>query len=162
MRLKSDTQGIESMIARVRRLESEAPNILLVAAERIGVNTRKALSTAAPDGQGGPPPNGDRPGKLANSFTFEVSKMSGGARVTVRTEQPTKLTYVTKGTGVYAGRGPIRPKTKKALWWPGAPYPVRSVKGQRANNFVKPVIQGRRDVIRREMDSVAREMAGML
>lgn len=162
MKLRSDAQGIQAMIARIRRVKTETPAILYAAAERIGEKTAKDLSAAAPKGQGGAPPQGDRPGRLADSFKSTASQASGGARITVRTEQPTKLRYVTGGTGVYAGRGPIRPKFKKALWWPSAPYPMRIVKGQRPNNFVKPVIQGRRDVIRREMNTAAREMAGML
>lgn len=158
MKLRSDTQGIESMIARIKRLESKTPSILRAATSRIGDNTVKTLASASPKGQGGPSPEGDAPGKLADSFKSKASD----TRVKVLTVQPTKLRYVTQGTGVYAGRGRIRPRFKKALWWPGAPYPMRSVKGQRANDFVKPVLKGRREVIRREMDLVAQEMAGLL
>jgi HK97 gp10 family phage protein len=43
------------------------------------------------------------------------------------------------GTGLY---GPyhqvIRPKTKKALWWPGAEHPVAYVKGMQPQPFLRP------------------------
>jgi hypothetical protein len=44
--------------------------------------------------------------------------------------------FVHEGTGLF---GPykilIKPKTKKALFWEGAPHPYRSVKGQKPNPF---------------------------
>ena len=61
----------------------------------------------------------------------------GKYSITVRTKQPTKLEYVTQGTGLFGPRGePIRPVTKKALFWEGADHPVRSVRGQEPNSFV--------------------------
>lgn len=43
--------------------------------------------------------------------------------------------FVHEGTSPYT----IRPKAKKALWWPGARHPVRSVRhpGIKANRFVE-------------------------
>ncbi len=43
--------------------------------------------------------------------------------------------FVHEGTNPYT----IRPKAKKALWWPGARHPVRSVRhpGIKANRFVE-------------------------
>jgi hypothetical protein len=46
--------------------------------------------------------------------------------------------YVHEGTGLYGPNGArIVPKTKKALYWPGADHPVKSVAGQQKQPFMK-------------------------
>ena len=56
---------------------------------------------------------------------------------TVKSPAPYSL-FVHEGTGIYGpSRKPITPKVKKALYWPGAPHPVKSVLGQRSQPFLK-------------------------
>lgn len=110
------------------------------------------LSTASPVGSGdtNAAPQGDAPGPLNQSFTYEELQGSSAATmgVVIKTMQPTKLKYVTKGTGLF---GPyqqrIYPLTAQALYWPGAAHPYRSIAGQKPNDFVTPVLtQGLQDL----------------
>jgi len=51
------------------------------------------------------------------------------------------------GTGLYGPKKKrIVPKTKKALWWPGARHPVASVAGRPATPYMRPALE---DVKRR-------------
>lgn len=51
------------------------------------------------------------------------------------------------GTGLFGPKKKrIVPKTKKALWWPGARHPVASVAGRPATPYMRPGLQ---DVMRR-------------
>ncbi len=57
--------------------------------------------------------------------------------------------FLHEGTGIYGPRGKIiviRPKKKKALFWPGAAHPVGVVrqKGIRPRDFVQRAIRGAR------------------
>lgn len=96
------------------------------------------FSNAAPKGkEAGSTIPGDTPGPLSSSFAVRMAF----PRVSVVCTQPTKLLYVTQGTGIYGPRGQrIVPLTKKALYWPGADHPVKSVAGQKPNDFVTPLI----------------------
>lgn len=68
--------------------------------------------------------------------------------------------YIEFGTGIY-GEGPgakrqpivIRPKQKKALFWPGAGHPVRQViqLGLHPRPFLRPAFDEMRDAALREM-----------
>lgn len=75
-----------------------------------------------------------RTSNLANSGTSDVN--ADGSRGTVSFIAP-YAQYVHEGTGLY---GPhkikIVPKNKKALSWPGAAHPVRSVRGMHGNPFL--------------------------
>lgn len=109
----------------------------------VGATCAQALTDAAPRGEeSGENPPGDAPGPLAESFTSELEMRGTYAGVVrVKTTQPTKLRYVRRGTGVYGPNGQrIRPLVKKALYWKNAPHPMKSVAGQRANDFVTPVV----------------------
>lgn len=70
---------------------------------------------------------------LVNSLTSTVS--DSGDRGEIRVTAP-YAEYVHEGTGLF---GPFKrrivPKTKKALFWPGATHPVKSVAGMRARPF---------------------------
>jgi len=70
---------------------------------------------------------------LLRSITSTVSP--DGTRGEIRATAP-YAKFVHEGTGLY---GPfkrlIRPTTKKALFWPGAAHPVKSVKGMKPNPF---------------------------
>jgi len=72
-------------------------------------------------------------GNLVNSITSSVS--SDGKRAEVRATAH-YAEFVHRGTGLF---GPFKqrifPTTKKALFWPGASHPVKSVKGQKPNPF---------------------------
>lgn len=49
--------------------------------------------------------------------------------------------FVHEGTGLYGPKKErIRPKKKKALYWPGADHPVASVAGQRPNPWLERVL----------------------
>jgi len=76
---------------------------------------------------------------LANSITSNVS--SDGLKGEVTATAPYGE-YVHRGTGLF---GPfkqrIKPKTKKALFWPGAEHPFASTKGMRPNPFFARALQ---------------------
>ena len=57
------------------------------------------------------------------------------------------------GTGIYGPhKTPIVPKTKKALYWPGAAHPVKSVKGRPATPYIRPSF----DAVKRRITSILR------
>jgi HK97 gp10 family phage protein len=76
---------------------------------------------------------------LANSGSNEVNQDGSQGIVTFSAPY---AGYVHEGTGLY---GPhetkIVPKAKKALYWPGAPHPIRAVKGMKANPFLLKAAQ---------------------
>lgn len=131
----------------------------------LGDNCAQALGEAAPKGTegGGTNPPGDAAGPLASSFVSTVETGDGSGTVIVRTTQPTKLGYVVNGTGIYGPQGtPIRPRYKKALYWPKAPHPMRQVRGQQPNDFVSPVIEEYQAEANDRMDELAIQVADML
>ncbi|MCF8044085.1 MAG: HK97 gp10 family phage protein [Desulfarculaceae bacterium] len=73
-------------------------------------------------------------GNLVNAIT--IKRNEDGGTVFVTNDAP-YAKYVHQGTGIW---GPhkkrIYPKNKKALFWPGAAHPVRSVAGQKPNPFL--------------------------
>ena len=80
-----------------------------------------------------------RTSNLINSITSSVS--SDGLKGEVRSRAFSKegkeySEFVHRGTGLF---GPFKqkifPKTKKALFWPGAAHPVKWIKGMRPNPF---------------------------
>lgn len=65
--------------------------------------------------------------------------------------------FVHEGTGLYGPKKQrIRPKTKKALYWPGADHPVKSVAGQRPNPWLERV----RDRVIPEIPALAEPLIG--
>lgn len=75
---------------------------------------------------------------LVNSITHYLT--DGGFGGVLKVTAP-YAGYVHGGTGIYGPKKKeivIRPKNKKALWWPGARHPVKKVvqKGQKPNPFV--------------------------
>lgn len=143
-------------------LRARIPQILATLAD----DCTRALADAAPRGKEGDQsaPAGDASGPLASSFVPSV-EVTGDltARALVRTTQPTKLTYVRYGTGIYGPEArPIRPRTKKALFWPGADHPVRQVRGQQANDFVSPIIEIFQAEGNDRMDALGIEVAQVL
>jgi HK97 gp10 family phage protein len=70
---------------------------------------------------------------LVNSITSSVS--ADGKRAEVNVTAP-YAGFVHRGTGLF---GPFKqrifPTTKKALFWPGAAHPFKSVKGMKPNPF---------------------------
>jgi HK97 gp10 family phage protein len=70
---------------------------------------------------------------LVGKITSNVS--ADGRKGEIRSTAPYSK-YVHEGTGLF---GPfktlIKPTTKKALFWPGALHPVKSVKGMKPNPF---------------------------
>jgi len=151
------------LIARVRKARTELPRITTNAAQRAGDTVKAQLASAAPHGRsGGPPPPGDASGPLASSFSAQASQQGIGAHMELKTSQPLKLQYVTLGTGIYAGKGPIRPLVKRALFWPGASHPYRSVKGMKGKDFVKPIINKAPDAVKTELQKAKQEIDAIL
>ncbi len=73
---------------------------------------------------------------LVNAITSEVSADGGTGTVRVTDAAPYAI-FVHDGTGLFGPlKQPITPKNKKALYWPGAAHPVKSVKGQKPNPFM--------------------------
>jgi len=73
---------------------------------------------------------------LANSF-FNTMRIEGN---TIKWSLPEYAEYVEFGTGIYGPKGkPIVPKEKKALAfkYKGNNVVVKSIKGQRANPFIR-------------------------
>ena len=135
--------GLDAFLARIDEARALLPQLVQDAVQAAGETLVAELSSASPRGKSeGPPPEGDGDGPLADSFFVQAEEPPpGGAAISVRTTQPTKLGYVRYGTGVYGPRGErIRPTTKKALFWPGADHPVPSVAGMRPNDFVQPAL----------------------
>lgn len=134
--------ALQSQLEGLSRLRNELPGLIRAALSDAGNAVVQDLASAAPRGQnsGGTPPEGDASGPLAESFSAIVEDSAGEVMLTVKTSQPTKLMYVTEGTGIYGPYGErIYPKVKKALFWEGAEHPVKSVAGQEANDFVSPI-----------------------
>ena len=78
-------------------------------------------------------------GNLVNSITSSVSSdgKKGEVRATAHYAE-----FVHRGTGLF---GPFKhrifPLTKKALFWPGAAHPVKSIKGMKPNPFFGRTLQ---------------------
>lgn len=138
--------ALQQQLDQIARIRSELPGVVRASLDEAGLAMVQDLASAAPRGTsgGGSAPEGDASGPLAESFTESVDSST----LTVKTTQPTKLGYVTEGTGIYGPIGErIYPTVKKALFWPGAEHPVKSVAGQEANDFVSPVTDGAGDDI---------------
>lgn len=79
-----------------------------------------------------------RTGRLRNSIRAYLTGTGAGVLVA----SVPYAAYLHRGTGIY---GPhrrgfhIKPRSKKALWWPGAAHPVRAVyqKGIRPRDFLR-------------------------
>ncbi len=50
--------------------------------------------------------------------------------------------FVHEGTGIYGPVGlPIFPSEKQALWWPGAVHPVKMIRGQKPQPFLREALE---------------------
>lgn len=79
-----------------------------------------------------------RSGNLAShGISSYVTDNEGVINITARNAAGDNYAvYLRYGTGIYGPKGrPIRPTTKKALYFPGAKHPVKSVKGIKPNDF---------------------------
>lgn len=143
MNITVDTSGLDALRERLAAARAALPDLLQEAAVEAGEWIVQNLHDAAPVGpnEGGPPPEGDGPGRLADSFYVqeESSAYSPGGAITVRTTQPTKLKFVTEG------RGEVLPKVKRALFWPGLTHPVRRAGPSEPNDFVEVELQSMPD-----------------
>ena len=88
----------------------------------------------------------EAPVKTSNLRRRIVSSVSADGRKGVVTSQAPYSEYVHEGTGIYGPfKTPFRifAKNKKALFWPGAAHPWRSVphKGQKPNPFFTRALQ---------------------
>ena len=157
MIFRSDTSGLDRLIARVNQAQAELPRVTKDAAQRIGDTVKGQLSSAAPKGKsGGPPPPGDSSGPLSGSFSAKAEQQGVGARMTLSASQPFKLKIIT------GGRKAVIPVTKRALMWPGLPHPVMRSSAVKANDFVKPIMARRNDVVKTEMQKAIDEIKSIL
>lgn len=152
MYIKIDGSGLNRLILQMEQAERDLLPAIASAMQDIGNTIAADLTRAAPHGPGTSSPPGDEVGPLDDSFVPEVSQNSGEAKLTVRTTQPTKLTFVRKGTGIYGPKHRrIVPTQAKALWWRGAQHPVKSVSGERPNDFVTPVLRDALPMVRQKL-----------
>lgn len=134
MRIQLET-NITELRARILDARSLLPSLIHDAANELGMVVVEDLKTAAPQGKGESSPPGDAPGFLADSFFVQEESVSEESTIiSVQTTQPQKLEYVVKG------RGEVRPKVKRALYWEGLSHPVRRAGPTKANDFVSPVV----------------------
>ena len=133
--------GLDALMQRLAEARPAIASAIQQSLDEHGQATVEALSNAAPKGanSSAAAPAGDRAGALSESFfvRHETPQM-----ISVMTGQPTKMTYVTEGTGIYGAHGArITPRVKRALAWEGAAHPVRSVRGMPPNPFQIPVLE---------------------
>lgn len=141
LRLPAGADDIQERIAAVR---AQLPGAIAQTLAQAAKETQAALQQAAPVGkiieeattsgaQSQQPRGlpGDGPGKLADSFQVQ---QVGDSQVDVLTTQPAKLKIIVEG------RGPVYPKTKMALMWPGLTHPVKRAGPTTPNDFVSPVL----------------------
>lgn len=96
-----------------------------------------------------------RTGTLQRSIQIETSELQAEVKVIEKYGL-----YIEQGTGIYGPENKmieIRPRNKKALFWPGAAYPVKVVrqKGQKARPFFGPAIQESKAFINAQFNAVA-------
>jgi len=152
LRVKIMAPALEALQARLTMLRSHlVTNMIMSHVETALTQTVLDLRAAAPIGHdsGGGfgmslPIGDDKAGKLVDSFLMNAWTWTQGRAIgQIETTQPKKLHYLRVGTGLY---GPynqrIYPRTKKALYWPGAAHPVASIAGMRPNDFVTPLLTG--------------------
>lgn len=94
-------------------------------------------------------------GRLRGSITMEVRGSGRSLEVRVGSNLPYAI-YVEKGTGIYAGRGYIYPKSGQYLRWPstsGGRYKggatkgyvfAKRIKGMKAQPFLRPALDAAR------------------
>jgi len=156
MIIKSDTSGIDALLARVHQVQSELSRVTKDAAQRVGDTVKEQLSGAAPKGRGGPPPPTDASGPLSGSFSAKAEQQGAGAYMELKTSQGVKLKFVT------GGRGVVLPVNKRALFWPGLAHPVRRAGPSKANDFVSPVLNRKDDVVEAEMQKAIQEIKDIM
>lgn len=157
--------GADRLAERIAAARAAMPAALANALDLAMNDGVEALRAAAPHGEGGggSAPEGDAPGALADSFVSRVTLGGARARGVIHTTQPTKLRFVRYGTGIYGPSGQrIIPRVKRALFWSGADYPVRSVRGIPPNDFVSPVIPQIRDYAATRVRAAAAEITAAL
>lgn len=81
-----------------------------------------------------------RTGALSGSHIYRTRKAGRGW--SARFFALKYAAYVIQGTGLYGPRhAMIVPTTKQALYWDGAAHPVKSVKGQKPNDYREPAAE---------------------
>ncbi len=95
-----------------------------------------------------------RTGNLVNAIQTETT--ADGGRVFVGSGASYAV-YVHEGTGIFGPRRqPIRPRTKRVLFWEGARHPVRQVRGQRPNRFMDRAADRAAPAVRQVMEEALR------
>ncbi len=150
--------GTQALRLRLQMAQAALGPAVSLAIMRSGAHVAQALSEAAPVGKG------VTSGRLAESFHNQpLSSGDTHAATQVITTDPVTLGYVRHGTGIYGPSGaPIRPRTKRALYWEGAAHPVRSVRGSPPNEFVTPVLAEGAAYAREQLSAAVGEALAIL
>lgn len=83
----------------------------------------------------------EKTGNLINMIGSEFSGSGFETEGKVISHAPYSI-FVHEGTGIYGPSGlPIFPVTRQALFWPGAAHPVKMVKGQRSQPFLRDALE---------------------
>lgn len=131
-----DLSGLFAMRSRLQSAITEVPQMTADCVDEVANYAVDQLHDRAPyDGDSNNGTLPEAPGHLVDSFSNDPQANPGlDSETTVKTSQPIKLQYVTKGTD-----SPIFPTFRMAMWWPDAPHPLYAVNGQQANDFVSPI-----------------------
>lgn len=128
---------------------------LMDAGDEIGGHTAGEIAEVTPVGQ--EPPRGG----LAAAWTHRVQQRGNSVEITVGNAKfygP----FVNFGTGIYVGRGRIRPKRAKALRFRIAGRVIfrKSVRGQRGQHFVERGFNNARPPIPRIVTAILERAIG--
>lgn len=156
MTISVQVTGGRELAEGLRRVSDELATTWLKAAVQAGAMiVRNEASARAPY----------RTGNLRRSIHHEVIRETRGE---VAVAVGTNLDYaaaVEFGSGIHATRGPrrpiiIRPRNRRALYWPGAPHPVRAVRhpGVRPRPYLIPAFKEKTQEVVREITESLRQL----
>lgn len=145
MEYSMQIEGLDQLLSAMAEAGGNAKPLMALAMKASVLKIQSLAREKAPH----------RTGTLQRSIQAEYSDLHGEVKVIEKYGL-----FIEQGTGIY---GPehrmieIRPRNKKALFWPGAAYPVKLVrqKGQRARPFFQPAITEAQVFIRAQFQQVA-------
>ncbi len=133
-------------------------NALVESADEIGAHASGVIAEGTPTNKN-PQPGVPR-GRLAAGWSHRVKKQGNGADVIIG-NAVFYGPFVNFGTGIFAGKGRIFPKKKRAMafFFKGGPVVVRSIKGQPGQHFAeKGLEKAARDIPAIAAATIEREM----
>ncbi len=140
-----EIEGLDKLQDGIRRAGGNADPLIHKAAVTSGVHIQARARQNAPH----------RTGTLQRSIQLENKPDT----VKVAVHEKYGL-YIEKGTGPFV----IRPKNKKALFWPGADHPVKKVNhpGLKARPFFEPAIKESLPFIQRQFRAVGKTLVRIM